>query len=213
MVRRFFLLKCIMQNLLDRLRASNNEELHRTANAIDSNSHVLDVWGVIWDKALCGLSGCAFPTTDKKLIVKVTGDSSEYELFGLCKNIPWGFVKIKHMQPLGDAYLLIKERVTPLSLLAENDAAWDSIVASYVDFMHVYYQELNDAAQKRISLSRAINNLKRHLKKHGPAEATNIFKALRTLAYRGHTLRDLDPDNIGVDKDNQLGIFDAQLAI
>ena len=188
-----------------------NKLLPKVAQAISDHADELDAWGIDWSDYRCGLSGCVFKIKNTEYLAKITGDESEYHLFQLA-NTGKGFVKVSHMQPLGDAFLIIKQKVTPLSDLWESDAYWDGVIASWTDFMHVYYQELNDVGQERKTLARAISNMRQHIRKHGPKEATDIFESLRKLAYRKIVLRDLDPDNIGVTAEGKLVIYDAQLA-
>jgi len=190
------------------------ELLPRVGAAIDAHAAELDAWGIDWSNYRCGLSGCMFQTSEPNWVAKITSDEGEYQLFQLIakRDVGEGFVRVKHAQPLGEAFLLIKQKVTPLSDLWESDAHWDSVVAKWTDFMHVYYQELNDLRQERISQSRAIANMRNHLRKYGPKEAADIFESLRKLVYRKVVLRDLDPDNIGVTRDGKLVIYDAQLA-
>ena len=162
----------------------------------------------------CGLSGCALRTNGVN-IVEITNAAEEYYLFKIVQEVSRlrklpGFVKVPYLEPLEHSFLIVKETVIPLQMVL-NEKRYDVLASEYTDFMHVYYQEINDYEMGRKPLSRALAYVRSHSTRYGPQEALDIFQGLRILAYLGYKVVDMDSDNIGFTAEYSLVIFDALL--
>lgn len=180
---------------------------------IETNYQHLSALGVDWNATpQCGLSGCSLKTQNSN-IVKLSIDSLEYNLFKTVQGIPGlsGFVRIKYLEPLEHSFLMVKESIIPLHTLLE-DRHYDMIADEYIDFMHVYYQEIREYELNRQTLPRSLDNIRSHLRKYGPKDAKYIFQGLQTLAQLGFKVSDIDPDNIGFTSDHRLVLFDGNLS-
>jgi len=204
--------KAVMKKLIDQLKklALRDGNFKTFPSAVEQNKELLAHHKIDWNTSVkCGAMGCMLDTHTPEWIIKLTCDPHEAALFATVRDekIRSGFVHVKEIYTLQDeTFIIIKQRITPLYELSDRPD-YNYITAQYMNFMHVYYQEMNDVTQKRKSISRAITAIRRHTFD----EVVDIFLSLRKLAYRGYKLLDIDLDNIGYTSENQLVIFDAQL--
>lgn len=200
-----------MERLLRKLHdaAFMNSELRGLPDFAEEHMNLLiSLDADLNSKLHCGSNGCIINAHDPNWVIKITKDPDEVKLFSVIANekIRSGFVRIKDIIVFPESWsLIVKQRVTPLNSFTGDDA--DEITADYVNFMHVYYQEIHDVMVKRKSLPSAISKIR----KHTFGNVVDIFSSLRKLAYAGYRLLDIDLDNVGFSDGDQLVIFDAQL--
>jgi len=169
----------------------------------------LEECGIVWDaEPICGGCGCIFDTVDPDWILKMTFDKDEVALFRILnqEKIESGFAKIREIYDLShngkDVYIIIKERVK----IFPEDKPPD-IADEYINFMHVYYQEMNDVRKKGKNLRKAAYALGQFVFD----EVEELFFGLMSLAKREYYLRDIDLDNVGLNCEGDIVVFDAQL--
>lgn len=202
-----------MEQLLRKLQdaAFMNSELRGLSDFAEKHINLLISLDADLNSQLsCGSNGCIINTLDPDWVIKITKDPDEVKLFSVIVNerIRSGFVRVKHMTVFPDSWsIIVKQRVIPLNHADDLDLDVDEISADYMNFMHVYYQEIHDVMVKRKTLASAIGKIR----KHSFGNVVDMFLSLRKLAYAGYRLLDIDLDNIGFADGDQLVIFDAQL--